>query len=165
MRGRGEILGWRLTALGMLAALLLLGGCGSSSDSSSPEPTGTRGEVDFDARRAYSLVRLQVEAGQRPAGSPQLRKVGDELVHLLPGGRFEPLPGQPGLRNIVGRIPGEEPAIVLGAHYDTLVEPKGFVGANNGAAGSAVVIEAARALESAGLPDGREIRFVLFDGE
>jgi len=149
----------------MLAALLLLGGCGSSSDSSSPEPTGTRGEVDFDARRAYSLVRLQVEAGQRPAGSPQLRKVGDELVHLLPGGRFEPLPGQPGLRNIVGRIPGEEPAIVLGAHYDTLVEPKGFVGANNGAAGSAVVIEAARALESAGLPDGREIRFVLFDGE
>jgi glutaminyl-peptide cyclotransferase len=55
---------------------------------------------------------------------------------------------------------------VIGAHYDTLAEPQGFVGANNGAAGTAVVIEAARALarlpRSAGM---REIRFVLFDGE
>lgn len=52
---------------------------------------------------------------------------------------------------------------MIGAHYDTLAEPQGFVGANNG---TAVVIEAARALarlpRSAGV---REIRFVLFDGE
>jgi glutaminyl-peptide cyclotransferase len=55
---------------------------------------------------------------------------------------------------------------VLGAHYDTLVEPKGFVGANNGAAGAAVVVEAARALRRLPRPPGaREVRFVLFDGE
>ena len=55
---------------------------------------------------------------------------------------------------------------MIGAHYDTLAKPRGFVGANNGAAGTAVVIEAARALQV--LPvgsDRREVRFVLFDGE
>ena len=48
----------------------------------------------------------------------------------------------------------------------TLASPRGFVGANNGAAGSAIVIEAARALRRmhAG-PGAREVRFVLFDGE
>jgi glutaminyl-peptide cyclotransferase len=151
----------RLTAL-LLAALSLLAGCG---DSSSSEGTAAESPPAFDERAAYGLVRTQVEAGQRPAGSPQLRKLADELVKLLPRGEFEPLPGEPGLRNVVGSIPGEKPAIVIGAHYDTLAKPKGFVGANNGAAGTAVVIEAARALDSTVAPEGREIRFVLFDGE
>jgi Zn-dependent M28 family amino/carboxypeptidase len=85
---------------------------------------------------------------------------------MLPRGRFEPVPGDPGLRNIVGTLPGRRPGIVVGAHYDTLVKPKGFLGANNGAAGTAVVIEAARAVAAAKRQSGaREVRFVLFDGE
>ena len=52
--------------------------------------------------------------------------------------------------------------IVVGAHYDTEYHPKGFVGANDGAAGTAAVVELARALRST---SGREVRFVLFDGE
>ena len=89
-----------------------------------------------------------------------------KLRRLLPQGRFEPIPGEPRLRNVVGVLPGRRPAIVLGAHYDTLARPPGFVGANNGAAGTAVVVEAARALRlmRAG-PHAREVRFVLFDGE
>jgi Zn-dependent M28 family amino/carboxypeptidase len=88
------------------------------------------------------------------------------LRPLLPNGRFERLSGEPGLRNVVGTLPGNRPGIVIGAHYDTLVKPRGFVGANNGAAGSAVVIEAARALGRLPRPPGaREVRFVLFDGE
>jgi Zn-dependent M28 family amino/carboxypeptidase len=76
------------------------------------------------------------------------------------------VPGERGLRNVVGTVPGRRPGIVVGAHYDTLVKPKGFVGANNGAAGTAVVVEAARALAAgAGTADAREVRFVLFDGE
>jgi glutaminyl-peptide cyclotransferase len=52
--------------------------------------------------------------------------------------------------------------IVLAAHYDTKDLP-GFVGANDGAGGTAAVLEIARALRGAkGLPP---IRFVLFDGE
>lgn len=119
----------------------------------------------FDSARAWSLVKLQLSYGQRPGGSPQLQRLARRLRVRLPLGTFEPLAGEPGLRNIVGTIPGTRPGIVIGAHYDTLADPPGFVGANNGAAGTAIVIEAARALSRMKLRPGREIRFVLFDGE
>ena len=140
-------------------SLWALGGCGGASSEA-------EGENRFDAGAAWHLVERQVAVGQRPAGSPQLRRLAAELRPLLPHGRFESIPGYPALRNLVGTLPGREPAIVIGAHYDTLARPRGFVGANNGAAGTAVVIEAARALRR--LPAGadpREVRFVLFDGE
>jgi hypothetical protein len=120
----------------------------------------------FDVRRALATVRLQLAAGQRPAGSPQLRRVAVELKALLPNGRFEDVPGHPGLRNIVGSLPGAQPAIVLGAHYDTEYHPPGFVGANDAAAAVGAVIEAARVLRHAHRPAGAPaIDVVLFDGE
>jgi Zn-dependent M28 family amino/carboxypeptidase len=55
---------------------------------------------------------------------------------------------------------------LIGAHYDTLGTPPGFVGANNGAAGTSVVLEVARVLaRMPRRPGAAEIRFVLFDGE
>ena len=49
-------------------------------------------------------------------------------------------------RNVVARIPGRLPGtVVVGAHYDTKDFP-GFVGANDGASGVAVVLELARDL-------------------
>jgi glutaminyl-peptide cyclotransferase len=76
------------------------------------------------------------------------------------------VPDHPGLRNIVGVLPGRKPAIVLGAHYDSEFHPPRFVGANDSAAGTAAVIELARDLRAAARPpNAREIRFVLFDGE
>jgi glutaminyl-peptide cyclotransferase len=137
------------------AALLLTGpaACGSASPR-------------FDQQRAWDLVKLQVAAGQRPAGSPQLRALAVKLRDRMPGGRFVPIPGQPGLRNVIARLPGRRPGIVVGAHYDTLVKPAGFVGANNGAAGSAIVVELSRELARLKRPKGaREVTFVLFDGE
>jgi hypothetical protein len=120
----------------------------------------------FDEHAAWSLIELQVDVGQRPAGSAQLRRVAVRLRDRMPGGRFEAIPGQPGLRNIVARLPGRRPGIVVGAHYDTLVKPKGFVGANNGAAGSAIVVELSRVMSRMRRPQGaREVTFVLFDGE
>jgi hypothetical protein len=120
----------------------------------------------FDAGRAMRLVRLQLSAGTRPAGSPQLRRMAVRLKALLPAARFEDVAGHPGLRNIVGEIPGSEPAIVLGAHYDTEYHPPGFVGANDAAAAVAAVIEVARGLRATTRPAGAPaIRFVLFDGE
>ena len=54
---------------------------------------------------------------------------------------------------------------MLAAHYDTKDLP-GFVGANDGAGGTAAVLEIARALRRAKRPAGAPpIRFVLFDGE
>jgi glutaminyl-peptide cyclotransferase len=122
-----------------------------------------------------SLIRAQVAVGQRPAGSPQLRNLAVTLRDMLeaePGNglqvNFEPVQSsgpQQGLRNIVAVLPGRAPAILVGAHYDTEWHPRGFVGANDSAAGTAAVMELARTLP-AELPEGhREIRFVLFDGE
>src|SRR4051812_18521876 len=120
----------------------------------------------FDATRAMATAKMQVDAGQRPAGSPTLRRVADELRPELPHGRFEAVPGHPGLRNIVGELPGPGPVIVIGAHYDSENHPKGFVGANDAAAAVGTVIELSRAMQkltrSAVAPG---IRFVLFDGE
>jgi glutaminyl-peptide cyclotransferase len=117
----------------------------------------------FDARRAFADLRSQVELGPRPAGSRASRRLAERIRSRLPGGRFEPVPG--GLRNVVGRLPGKRPAIVVAAHYDTKDLP-GFVGANDGAGGTAAVLELARALRKVKRPKGApEIRFVFFDGE
>jgi hypothetical protein len=148
----------------LLAIAIAGGGCGSSGG---PQTDAGGARVDrFDAQRAWRLVEQQLAYGQRPAGSRALRRLAERLRPLLPHGRFEPVPHERGVRNVVGTLPGRRPGIVIGAHYDTLVKPKGFVGANNGAAGTAVVIEAARALAATRpAPGAREVRFVLFDGE
>jgi hypothetical protein len=167
----------QLILFGGLIALTLhgfpfLGGGGDDAGGSTATATVPAGSVPkpsvdrFDAARAMATARMQVDAGPRPAGSETLRKVGERLRAELPNGRFEPVPGQPGLRNIVGDLPGPGPVIVIGAHYDTQREPKGFVGANDAAAAVGTVVELARALQklqrSAVAPG---IRFVLFDGE
>lgn len=121
----------------------------------------------FDGRRAFALLRDQVEDyGWRPAGSSALRRLAVRLRALLPSGRFEAVAGHPGLRNVVGSVPGRMPAIVVAAHYDVEAAPSGFVGANDGAAGTAAVVTLARAFARAPRPRGaRALRFVLFDGE
>jgi hypothetical protein len=143
----------------------LIGGGGDGKADRAPAvaptvPTPTTDQ--FDAARAFALIRRELSYGQRPAGSVQLRRLAEVLRRALPNGRFEPVPGHPGLRNVVGTIPGRGPAIVVGAHYDSEYHPKGFVGANDSAAGTAAVVELARDLRST---SGREVRFVLFDGE
>ena len=119
----------------------------------------------FNADQAWSLVQTQLRYGQRPAGSPQLRALARVLVRQLPHGHFEHVPGH-GLRNIVATLPGRRPGLVIGAHYDTLAAPKGFLGANNGAAGSAIVIQLAHDIAHERRPPGApQITFALFDGE
>jgi glutaminyl-peptide cyclotransferase len=153
----------RLTRRPLSALLLILvaaaaAGCGSDENES-----GEASADRFDSAAAFDLIDEQVAVGQRPAGSPQLLKLGERLRAELPNGNFEPVPG--GLRNVVGTLPGPAPAIVIGAHYDTEAHPPGFVGANDSAAGTAAVVELAKTLERE-LPEGhREVRFVLFDGE
>jgi glutaminyl-peptide cyclotransferase len=150
-----------LVAAGVAVTALVRG-----SPQAKPVPVAAARVDRFDADRAYRLVQLQLAHGQRPAGSPQLRRLAQQLRARLPHGRFEPIPGQPGLRNVVGTIPGRRPGLVIGAHYDTLAAPQGFVGANNGAAGSAIVVALGDALKRLHRPPGaREVRLVLFDGE
>lgn len=129
---------------------------------STPAATAAR----FDVRRAMATARLQVDAGPRPAGSKALKRVGDRLKAMLPESRFEPVPGHPGLRNIVGSVAGSGPVLVIASHYDTLKYPRGSLGANNAAAGVGAVIELARIAKAMRRPvTAQGIRFVLFDGE
>jgi len=162
--------------LALAGAVLALSGLLGSSDedvAASARPASgasalPRATVNrFDGNRAMALVRRQVAYGPRPAGSPALRRLAADLRRRLPRGRFEPVPGDPpGMRNVVGTLPGRRPALVIGAHYDTEATVENFVGANDGAAGTAVAVELARALRGLRRPAGaREIRVVLFDGE
>jgi glutaminyl-peptide cyclotransferase len=147
-------------------ALLALGagmgclGCGGDEDADAAVPTPSKNRFDRD--RAWRLLRDQVALGPRPAGSAASRRLAERLRRELPEGRFEAVPG--GLRNVIGRLPGARPAIVIGAHYDTKDLP-GFVGANDGASGVAVLVELARVLRTNRRRGAPELRFVLFDGE
>src|SRR4051794_15873680 len=156
--------------LPLAAAIAVLAGAGltvaavsGAFDGATVRPAA---RVDrFDGARAFAELRRQVELGPRPAGSATLRALARRLRSRLPYGRFESVPGHPGLRNVVGHIAGRRPAVVVAAHYDTKVLP-GFVGANDGAGGTAAVLELARALRHTKRPAGApELRFVLFDGE
>ncbi|MBA2430261.1 MAG: Zn-dependent exopeptidase M28 [Thermoleophilaceae bacterium] len=163
---------WRPVVYVMMAvqAVLVIGfaalafsGVISLSGSNDGAQAAERPAADrFDERRAFELLRRQVALGPRPAGSPASRSLAEELRRMLPGGRFQPVPG--GLRNVIGTVPGRDPrrTVVVGAHYDTKDLP-GFVGANDGASGTAVLVELARTLRP------RTIRptvvFVAFDGE
>ena len=173
----------------VVAMLLALAGCSSDSSGEAMEPAipptqataataapavTPRGRLApratanrFDGARAFALLRTQVEDyGWRPAGSRALRRLAGRLRALLPSGRYEDVPRHRGLRNVVGSVPGRMPAIVVGAHYDVEATPEGFVGANDGAAGTAAVVTLARAFARAPRPrNARALRFVLFDGE
>jgi hypothetical protein len=153
-----------LLAAAVVAVVALAGGGSGDAPGVRSSTAGLR--VDrFDSGRAWAELKRQVALGPRPAGSRALRRLSERLRRELPDGRFEPVPGHRGLRNVAGRLPGSQPAIVIAAHYDTKALP-GFVGANDGAAGTAAVLELARALGRTDRPpDAPELRFVLFDGE
>jgi glutaminyl-peptide cyclotransferase len=115
----------------------------------------------FDSAAAFRLLREQVELGPRPAGSEASRRLAARLRRLLPRGRYQAVPG--GLRNVWGLVRGRSRRyVVVGAHYDTKDIP-GFVGANDGASGTAAVVQLARQLR--GKRPRHTLVFVLFDGE
>jgi glutaminyl-peptide cyclotransferase len=128
---------------------------GDADGAPPPRPAVNR----FDGGAAFRLLREQVELGPRPAGSEASRRLGERLRGVFPRGRFQEVPG--GLRNVIGTVRGREPGfVVVGAHYDTKDIP-GFVGANDGASGTAVVTQIARTIRR----PRHTIQFVLFDGE
>jgi hypothetical protein len=129
------------------------------ADGASETPTPAVAVDRFDGAAAWQLLVEQVELGPRPAGSEASRRLAARLRDLVPNGRYQPVPG--GLQNVVGTVPGRERGyIVVGAHYDTKDIP-GFVGANDGASGTAVVAELARTIKN----PRHTIRFIFFDGE
>ena len=149
----------RLLAIALLVPLAAVG-CNNTADTA---PTGAESRQDrFDSARAWKVLKHQVALGERPAGSAASRKLAAYLKRRVPNGHYQRVPD--GLRNVVGKVPGRDGdrIVLVGAHYDTKDIP-GFVGANDGASGTAVALQLAREIEP------RTIRptllFVFFDGE
>ena len=139
----------------------LVAGCGGGGDVASA-PTPLPGS-HFDVHRAFRDLRAQVRLGPRPTGSVGARREVRLIVRRLrDAGLARPIVQRPH-RNVVARIPGAEPGFVIaGAHYDTKDVP-GFVGANDGASGVAVLLELARDLPRH-LP-GPSLVLTFFDAE
>ena len=145
-------------AVFLTLAALAFTGCGSS-DSNEPAPER------FDAERAFSDLEAQVGIGPRPSGSPQNRELVRFLADRLEEAGAEGVVVQRPYANVVATIPGaEEGTVVVGAHHDTKDIP-GFVGANDGASGVAVVLELARVLAVEAPLDGPSVSIALFDAE
>ncbi len=149
----------RPSVIAFLVPLALVA-CNEAADTAS---TGADARPDnFDSARAWKLLEYQVALGERPAGSPASRELASYLKRRVPNGRYQRVPG--GLRNVIGKVPGRDSdrIVLVGAHYDTKDIP-GFVGANDGASGTAVTLRLSREIEP------RTIRptllFVFFDGE
>ena len=153
----------RVIAAALTAAAIAVG-CGGTdaAEESSAERVASVETGRFDGAAALRWVRRQVDLGPRPAGSPASRKLAKQLRKAVPRGRYQEVPG--GLRNVIGTVPGRNTkrVVVVGAHYDTKDIP-GFVGAVDGASGTAVVTQLARTIKP------RMVRptivFAFFDGE
>lgn len=146
--------------LATVLAAVALSGCGGETTVVTHEPPVRKDR--FDRHAAMRWVRRQVALGPRPAGSQPSRLLAARLRAALPNGRYQPVPG--GLRNVIGTVPGRDPkrVVVVGAHYDTKDLP-GFVGAIDGASGTAVVVQLAHTIKPRQLKP--TIVFALFDGE
>jgi len=144
----------------VFVALVVSGALPLSSDGK--PGTGVARVNRFDGPAAWRLLKMQVDLGPRPAGSAASRALAARLKNLLPHGRYQAVPG--GLRNVVGRVMGRDRGryIVVGAHYDTK-DMSGFVGANDGAGGTAELVQLTRQLKPRTI--GPTVMFVAFDGE
>lgn len=154
------------------AFLALLGSAVCQAQGSSTQSRAAVSGAAFDAQKAYNHAAHLVEFGPRPPGSDAIHRAQQFIVEQLKAAGCQvgerefhaPTPlGSITMENIVAVAPGKSPNIVMfAAHYDTVRMP-GFVGANDGAGGTAVVLELARHFCSK--QSAMTIWLTFFDGE
>jgi glutaminyl-peptide cyclotransferase len=144
-------------------------GQGGVEDAPAPESTG-----GFDGKLAFDHVAKQVGFGPRPSGSQAIAQTQDYILSQLkrdgcttevdafnadtPIGRLP-------MKNILVKIPGDDASIILlGTHYDSLLRNDiTFVGADDSASSTAVMLELARLL--CGKHGKHAVWIAFFDGE
>ena len=110
----------------------------------------------FNANRAMQYVKEIVALGPRPIGSENHKKVENYILAHLKGDDVEqdsfdvhPTEGIFPVRNIIAKFPGtRDGIIVIASHYDTNwpLRNMSYIGANDGASSSALLLEIANQL-------------------
>ncbi len=170
-----------------LAVMLSLGACagnqpaaeqaaaaarqaGAKPDDPAPPPSSTAG---FDGSRAYQHVADLVAIGPHSAGTDGGRKAQDYIIARLKafGCTVDEQPfraaatpvGDVAMKNIVAKIPGASPGILMFAtHFDSKRIPD-FVGADDGGSSTGVMLELARLLCRRN--NALAVWIAFFDGE
>lgn len=178
----------------MLAALLVLviGGCDRQSQGEAghaqrrlPAPAAQAPQKPaaqpaalprVNAERAFGHVKEIVAFGPRPVNSPGMRRQREYILAKLKGIQVEQdsftastPAGELPMTNLIAKFPGTEPGVILVAsHYDTNHPLKNYVGANDGASSSGLLLELAHHLREqsmGGRRPGKSVWLVWFDGE
>ena len=138
-----------MVALGLIAAAL-----------AAPASAATSGSLHdaFNGQQAYAYTARIAGFGERWPGSPGHKKTEDLIHQVLQkdGARVEAgdftasTPRGPiAVHNIVGKFNAtadpKQKIFILAGHYDTLFQP-GFIGANDGASSTAILLAFADAL-------------------
>jgi glutaminyl-peptide cyclotransferase len=110
----------------------------------------------FNANRAMQYVKEIVAFGPRPIGSENHKKVESYILAHLKRDDIEqdsfdvhPTEGTFPVRNIIAKFPGtRDGIIVIASHYDTNwpLRNTSYIGANDGASSSALLLEIANQL-------------------
>ncbi len=134
---------------------------------SGPPPT-------FDGDRAMQYVKDIVKFGPRPIGSANHKKVEDYIAAHFKGDNVaddtfiaDTPEGKFPVHNIIAKFPGtKDGIIVIASHYDTNypLRNTSFIGANDGAATSALLLEFANQLRGKPLA-GYSVWLLFTDAE
>lgn len=169
----------------LLTSMLLLGGCKNDQAQTQAAPAvvnaadydpapGAQAAPKVDGNRAMQYTRDIVAFGPRPVGSEAHRKVEDYIKSKLQGAEIQedkftantPVGNFP-MNNIIAKFPGKKDGIiVIASHYDTNypLRNEKYVGANDGAATSGLLLELADELKSSP-NNGYSVWLLFTDGE
>ena len=137
-------------------------------------PLDSRPLPTIDANRAMQYTKEIVKLGPRPLGSANHKKVEDYIDSQLKGDQVEndvftadtPV-GKFPVHNIVAKYPGTKDGIILiASHYDTNypLRDTSYIGANDGASSSALLLEFANQLHGK-TRDGYSVWLIWDDAE
>lgn len=128
----------------------------------------------FNENRAIQYVKEIVALGPRPVGSANHKRVEDYILRHLKGDDVESdafiadtPEGKLPVRNIIAKFPGtRDGIIVIASHYDTNypLRNTSYIGANDGASTSALLLEIANQLRGK-KPEGYGVWLVWDDAE
>ena len=167
----------------LVGYLLVFQNAGASAPSGAIPSQLTLDDIPFDGQRAFGYLSDLCALGPRPSGSPAMTAQQDMLAEHFRklGGKVSlqkfrvrhPQTGAPvPMANLIVQWhPERRQRILLCAHYDTRPfpdrdprNPRGtFIGANDGASGTALLMELAHQMPD--LPGRLGVDFVLFDSE